>query len=307
MRDLRKIQPNQPIEITCRIDQGRYLLRPDETLNSHILGVLGRAQRRENMKIHAFAVMSNHAHYILSPTSGDQLMRFMRYLQGNLAREVKILQKWTGSTVWARRYRSIQISDEDEAQIARLRYVLAHGVKENLVRRVRDWPGVHCARALLGEERLKGVWIDRTKLGELRRRGKSLEAATEFETVELSPLPCWQDLPEEEIENNVADLVEGIEREADERRAAEGSRVVGVRAILNAHPHLVPEELSWSPAPRFHAATRAARQVLRDAYIDFAARFREAAKLLREGAPSPGFPPGSFPPMLPFVPHEAPG
>lgn len=307
MRHLRQIHPHQPIEITCRIDQGRYLLRPDETLNRHILGVLGRAQRREGMKIHAFAVMSTHAHYLLSPASGDQLVRFMRYLQGNLAREVKILQKWTGRSIWAGRYRSIAVSDEDEAQISRLRYILAHGVKENLVERVRDWPGVHCARALLGEERPEGVWIDRTKLGQLRRRGKCLDAATEIETVVLSPLPCWEGLPEEEIRHEVAGLVEAIEREAAERRAAEGTRVLGRQAVLDTHPHDAPDELTSSPAPRFHAATRAARQALRDAYIEFVARFREAAKRLRQGIGNPQFPPGSFPPGLPFVPHEAPG
>ena len=32
------------------------------------------------------------------------------------------------------------ISDEEEMQVARLKYVLAHGVKEGLVARVEEWP-----------------------------------------------------------------------------------------------------------------------------------------------------------------------
>jgi hypothetical protein len=39
---------------------------------------------------------------------------------------------------------AIVVSDEEAAQVGRLRYILAHGVKENLVERVLDWPGVHC-------------------------------------------------------------------------------------------------------------------------------------------------------------------
>ena len=36
---------------------------------------------------------------------------------------------------------SIEISDEEAIWIDRLRYVISHGVKENLVLRCRDWPG----------------------------------------------------------------------------------------------------------------------------------------------------------------------
>lgn len=309
MNRLRQIHPNQLVEITCRVEHGRYLLRPGHKLNRHFLGVLGRAQRREKMTIHAVVVMSNHVHYLLSPASADQLVRFMRYLQTNLSKEIQKVQKWKGR-VWKPRYRSIAISEEDEAQIARLRYVLAHGVKEGLVRRVRDWPGVHCASALLDGTPLTGTWYDRSELFERNRRKKGRideEEVAEPETVVLSPLPCWKDLPTEEVRQRVAALVEAIERDAAEERAAEGTRVLGVRRVLRRHPHHRPKTLESTPAPHFHAATRAARQLLREAYVEFAHQFRKASKALREGARNPDFPPGSFPPGLPFVPHEAPG
>ena len=53
-------------------------------------------------------------------------------------------------------------SPEPEAQKERLRNFLAHGVKEDLVERVRDWPGLHCAHELRDGKPLEGVWIDRT-------------------------------------------------------------------------------------------------------------------------------------------------
>jgi hypothetical protein len=40
----------------------------------------------------------------------------------------------------------------------RFEYVLANGVKEGLVARVCDWPGVQCVRALLDGEKLKGYF-----------------------------------------------------------------------------------------------------------------------------------------------------
>jgi len=51
--------------------------------------------------------------------------------------------------VWGRRYQAIVISAEEEVQVARLRYCLSHGVKENLVSKVEEWPGVHCAVPLM--------------------------------------------------------------------------------------------------------------------------------------------------------------
>ena len=94
------------------------------------------------------AFASNHWHALLHVDDAEQLARFMQYVDGNLAREVGDLVGWSG-TFWARRYSAILISDEEAAQVERLRYILAHGVKEHLVERVVDWPGVHAGRTIL--------------------------------------------------------------------------------------------------------------------------------------------------------------
>jgi REP element-mobilizing transposase RayT len=296
------------VEITARTVQGRYLLRPSRELNRRIVGVLGRAQRMTGMKVHAVAIMSNHVHYLVTPTSADQLVRFMQFVQGNVAREVSDLHHWSGP-FWARRYRHIEVSDEDDAHIARLRYVLAHGVKEDLVHRAYDWPGVHSARALVEGTVLEGVWYDRTELTRARHRSEELELddVAEVETLTLSPLPCWEGLSAEEARAQVVAMVEAIDQAARERRQADKVFVVGRRAVRRVHPHECPKKLVWSPAPQFHTATREAWRALRDAYVEFVVQFRWAADQLRDGVRDPPFPPGSFPPGLPFVAHEAPG
>lgn len=62
-----------------------------------------------------------------------------------------------------------------------------------------------------------------------------------------------------------------------------------------------------SPAPRFHAATKAMLKLLWETYALFVAAFREAAELLRSGDRTARFPVGSFPPGLPFVREDVPG
>jgi hypothetical protein len=99
----------------------------------------------------------------------------------------------------------------------------------------------------------------------------------------------------------VAGLVEEIEREAAAERAMSGREPLGREAILRQHPHTRPNRTKKSPAPLFHAASKAVRQELRAAYGHFVAAFREAAERLRAGDRLAAFPQGSFPPGLPFV------
>jgi hypothetical protein len=56
----------------------------------------------------------------------------MDYVDGNIAREIGRLHHWR-EKFWSRRYRDILVSHEEEAQVARLGYLLGHGVKEGLV------------------------------------------------------------------------------------------------------------------------------------------------------------------------------
>ena len=232
----------------------------------------------------------------------------MHYLQVNVSKEAGDLYGWTG-TLWARRYNCIEVSDEPEAQVDRLRYLLEQGVKEDLVARVTDWPGVHCARALLEGDRLEGVWYDRTALYRARLRNRKVRLAdfAEPETVHLSPLPCWQGLPECEIRARIAALIHVIERENHERRRSTGKGVLGVGKIRRRNPLDRPKKIDRSAAPRFHTATKKAWLRLRDAYNEFHAEFRKAAELVKNGSADPRFPPGSFPPGMPYVPHQAPG
>ena len=79
---------------------------------------------------------------------------------------------------------------------------------------------------------------------------------------------------------------------------------LGREAILAQHPHSRPKKIKKSPAPRFHAATKARRRELYEGYAWFVAAFRTAAEKLKAGDPAPPFPRGCFPPALPFVGWE---
>ena len=56
----------------------------------------------------------------------ERLAHFMGYFNSELAREVSRSTGWRDK-VFSRRYQAILISDEEEAQVGRLTYVLSHG------------------------------------------------------------------------------------------------------------------------------------------------------------------------------------
>ena len=290
------------MEVTCRALHSRLLFRPSPALNEIIVGALARARCLYPVRICAFAFLSNHFHLLLEVDDAQQLSRFMGYFNSKLAREVGRLTGWR-QKIFGRRYQAIVVSSEDSAQIERLRYVLAHGVKEGLVERTREWPGVHAVRALTEGKLLEGYWFDRRGEYAARRRREDfsrLQYATR-EILTLDPLPCWTHLPEEQRQRRVAALVEEIEAEAAAQRKRTGLKPPGPAAILTQNPHRQPLKSKKSPAPAFHAASQAVRRELRDAYAGFVATYRQAAEKLRAGNPNVFFPTGSFPPALPFV------
>jgi REP element-mobilizing transposase RayT len=291
------------VEVTCRTIQGRFLLCPSPQLNDIVLGILGRAQRLYPVEIVGYSFLSSHYHLLLWVETPQQMSKFMCYLNGNLAREVGRLTRWTDK-LWSRRYDHALVTDEEESQVKRLSYVLSNCVKENLVAKVEEWPGVHCGPALLTGDSVEGTWYDRTLAYNARLRRKTLEPGEleKRETVVLSQLPCWKHLSSEAYRARVAELVRGIEEAAAVEREKKGTQPLGAEEVQAQSPETRPESLDRSPAPFIHAATKKARKLIHEAYAYFYAAYREAAEKLKQGDLTAAFPPGSFPPHLPFVP-----
>lgn len=304
-RDLRFVPPGSLVEVTTRTVQGRFLLRPSRDLNEAVLGILARAARRYDVQVCAFVFLSNHAHLLVRPRDAEQLALFMSYLNGNLAKEAGRLHAWR-EKFWGRRYRAIVVSDEEPAQVARLQYLLSQGCKERLVRSPKDWPGASSTEALLDGKPIRGIWFDRTQEFEARRRGErpGKYAFAREEKIELVALPSWEHVSGREIQERIAGMVRRIETETRKALRESNVTVLGRRRILRQNPHDHPSQSSRSPAPRFHAATREARKLLELAYYSFKLAYQQAVEDLLSGLRTPKFPPGSFPPRLPFARGE---
>jgi REP element-mobilizing transposase RayT len=282
---------NHLVEVTCRVVQGRFLLRPSPKLNAIIYGALARFQKRYAMTICGFVYMSNHCHLLLKPTSVRQLANFMRDVNSKIAKEVDKLHNWKGG-IFPRPYTDVIVSHEPEDQIRRLGYLLSQGTKEKLVASPKQWPGASSTKALLSGSTIEGIWINRSAQYKAWERGE-LNPDHRFTTthrLELSPIPCWEHLKPHQYQARVRAMVHEIEE------GMEGTAVLGREAILAQDPQGQPaSKQRRTPAPRFHAVQPQVRRALEWSYRLFRIAYRQASEALREGKPVQ-FPPGCFAP-----------
>ncbi len=325
MRDVRFVDRNTIYEVTARTNGSEFLFPPTPELAELIKGCIGRGQARYPVRLIAFVFLSNHYHMLLSADDARRLSDFLGFVNGNIAREVNRYNGRTGH-VWGARFRAIPVSDEEAAQVGRLRYILAHGVKEGIVRRVRDWRGASSVRALLGEcdagagagegaevAEFAGTWYDRVAAYAAGRRKSAGPEPSEFATrcpIELSPLPCWQHLSADQYRARIADLVTDIDGDSDGCGAADG---VAAPPVPPADPGLDPtadgprgqperpKHSKRSRAPRVHAATKAVRELICAALRELRRCYAEASRRYRAGELDVAFPAGTFRPGGGFV------
>lgn len=266
-RPLRMFEPDALYFITGRCLQARFFLRPSPTTNAILGGVLARAVDRFDVDLYAFVFTSNHFHLLLASRHCN-IPAFMQYLRGNLAKKLGQAIDWPGK-LWDRRYDAEPVLD-DEAAIGRLRYILAHGVKEGLVARVDEWPGMSCVPELRDGVQRTFAWP-----------GSEASARETPIPLRTKPMPCWSGHSAAARHQFVSDLIESIEAQAQDERTGPP---LGLRAIEAQHPHHRPNKPKRSRRPTCHASTAEARSAYLAKYEAFVAAFREAVARRHERA-----------------------
>ncbi|RPH67105.1 MAG: hypothetical protein EHM78_22240 [Myxococcaceae bacterium] len=294
-RPIRMLNAVEIFFVTVRCFQRRFLLRPSEETNEVLGGVLSRAVRLHGVELFAFSVMSNHMHLVIRAPRGN-LPRFMQYLLTNISKKIGKLVGWRGS-FWQRRYSAEPVLDE-AALLGRVRYVLAHGVKEGLVRRCRDWPGLSCLSLML-DGRSKSVrwfnWTRRTS-GNSRRANRSLldERWAEPEHLRLTPLPnaCLQG------PGGLRPFLKRAVKAIEEQASRQYRTFLGRSGVLRQRPHAKPAPARPRPRPPCHTTIRELLEAFRERYRRFAEAYRRASIRWRSGDSTALFPESAIKPFV---------
>jgi REP element-mobilizing transposase RayT len=279
-RRLRFLQPEHCYFVTARCFQARLLLRPSSSTNTLLAGILARAARLYSVELFAFVFASNHVHLLVRAPKGT-LPGFMQFLLGNIARKIGPTVPWQGR-LWERRYAAAPVLDSD-ALGERLRYILAHGVKEGLVGRCADWPGLSSLAQMLGNAVRPATWFNWSRRSRAKGPGRCEDLLdprfAEPEHLEVHPLPGWEELAPVERVKRIRKLVADIERDG----AKEHPRPLGVAEVLAQVPYKRSERPKRGPAPLCHTVEPKLRAAFRDLYVDFVKGVRSVLASIREG------------------------
>ena len=238
LRHARYIDPSVPYHVVTKTLRGQFILAPKKGIRELCAGVLAKAQLNwPSIKLYGYAFMSNHIHLMLQGPPSD-FSAFMGFLKRELSRRLGQKYRLPG-TLWHQRY-AMSALPTHESQLKCLKYVLAQGVKEGLVARPIDWPGLHCAKVLLGDFIEIGVWFQASDYHQakarnaLRRTPKKISRSAFYQRlrVHLSMLPALEDFTSDGQSKKLQAINHDIIRSGEVNRKSGNIKVAGIKKVV---------------------------------------------------------------------------
>lgn len=266
--------------LTRRCAQRMFLLRPDDATNNAFIYCLALAASKFGVDVLFTLAESNHHHTIIFDRHGH-VSAFLEHFHKLVARSQNALRgRW--ENFWAAQEPCVTRLLGRDAVIDKLIYAAINPVKDRLVERVHQWPGINAWVAFVHQRS-----ITATRPRHFFRA--SMPAAV---TLELAVPHELGDAAE--VVREVREGVEAIEVQMRTERMADGSRVIGRRRVLEQSWKDCPTsfERRRERRPRFAGATHVRVPALAS-YRSFLWAYKHARDRWRRGLDAV-FPPGTY-------------
>jgi putative transposase len=279
----REIIPGRFYMVTRRCTQRQFLLRPDEETNNAFLYCLALAAQHSSVEVLLTCAMSNHHHTVVFDRDGT-IPVFTEHFHKLLAR---CQNAWRGrwENFWSSEQVCVVHLVEPVDVMHKLVYVATNPVKDRLVERTHQWPGVNGLSALLG-----GHTLHATRPRHFFRPTGPMPAAVTL----TFALPRELGDPHQ-LRAELRERVAAAEAAVVAERMRTGARVLGRRAILRQSWRDCPT--SQVPRrnlrPRFAARNPSARLEALCRHREFLVAYRDARSCWIHGDPIP-FPVGTY-------------
>lgn len=252
-------------------------------MNAIFLYCLAVASQRFGILVLLTTVMSDHHHTVIYDPSG-RVIEFIEYLHRFVAKAGNALRD-RRENFWSTDQPSIVYLETLDDVLEKLVYVATNPVKDGLVERVADWPGVNTLGQLLTGE---SVTIERPPIF-FRRAGKMPERATL--QMKLPADACDGAALITALRQRVA----SFEADAAHARAASSTTVAGPTRVLEQSwlTFATSVERPRDVRPQFAAKSPVARRAARAVRREFLNAYRAARELWLDGAAAV-FPPGTY-------------
>jgi putative transposase len=150
----RQILPGSTYLVTRRCTRRQFLLRPSTASTRIFLYLLAVAVKRYSIQLHAYCVMSNHYHLVLTDPYA-RLPACLQFLDALVARAIDALLGRKDDYFWGRgSFSAVELAGP-EAIVDKAAYTLANPVAAGLVRSPNRWPGLWSSPNSVGGEELR--------------------------------------------------------------------------------------------------------------------------------------------------------
>lgn len=136
-RRARNYIPNLPYHIVQRGNNRQACFRNPEDYRRY-LDLWQRFGRHHGVNVHAYCLMTNHVHLLVTPAADESISRTMKDVGSRYAQYVNKRYQRTG-TLWEGRHRSSLVQTE-RYLLTCYRYVELNPVRAGMVRRPEEYP-----------------------------------------------------------------------------------------------------------------------------------------------------------------------
>ncbi|MBW8894015.1 MAG: transposase, partial [Burkholderiales bacterium] len=141
----RLILPGQPHHVILRGNNRQAIFFSDHD-REHLLATLAEATAQYRVAVHAYVLMDNHLHLLLTPPTADALSRMMQSLGRRYVGWFNARHQRSG-TLWEGRFRAGLIEGERHL-LACMRYIELNPVRAGLCTEAAQWPWSSAAHHL---------------------------------------------------------------------------------------------------------------------------------------------------------------
>ena len=145
----RIVIPNQPLHIMHRGNNRQDIFETEDDF-IRIKQDIAHSLSRAKCELHAYVIMSNHLHLLVTPKDKGQLTVFMQSMSNRYVRYFNATRQRTG-TIWEGRYKSCLV-DSEHYLFTLYKYIEMNPIKANIVKELKDYPWSSYQYNGLGEE-----------------------------------------------------------------------------------------------------------------------------------------------------------
>jgi REP element-mobilizing transposase RayT len=265
-------------------------LLPSDLVEQVFLYCLAFAALSFGLEIHAFCVLSNHFHLVVTDYEGT-LPRFMHWLNVHVSKVFNVEYK-RGESFWSdKKYSAVHLVNREDV-LNKIVYTITNPVSSWLVSRASRWPGLVSLPSVLA-----GTVFHAIRPSFFFRESGPCPQQVDFE---LTKPPMFDDLTDEEFRTLVAERVEAREKELRRQRRREGKGFLGRKKLKAQRISDTPWTVASGAAARRGITPRVAckdkwRRVERlQALVGFREAYAVALRAWRSGNLAVVFPAGTY-------------